>query len=553
MTPIQTIAIYARVSTSNQEDQKTIQAQILALKVHAQEHNFFIVKEYTDDGWSGDSLVRPALDQLRMDAKLNLWDGVLLYDPDRLARRYSYQELVGDELKEAGKKLLYVTTPAPQNSIEKILFGVQGLFAEYERAKIADRFRLGKIRKLTEGHVMTTEAPFGYTFIPNQGRKGDLSFQHGFYQINPDEAKIIKNIFEWVAYENLTISNVVRRLRDLNIEPRKSKRKVWATSTLSTLLKNKTFIGEAHYGRSIAVVPTRAFKQEAYKRNKKSSRKIAPESTWYKVKVPAIIEEKLFYRAQEVIKMNFEKCVRHTKNQYLLSGKIYCVCGSRRAGEGPQKGKHLYYRCSDKIKRFPLPRECFEKAVLARLSDDLVALEATRNITTLKGKASSPHFKIDKIEAELKKCQAQIERYTQTFVAGIISMEKLLEYINPLKEAFKKLSEELDIAKSEMEKPAIVPFSRIEELKPFSDALYEILENLSFAQKRYIIDLLVIKVEASKKELKLTGNVPPNINEYVELFTNYRHSWESIRHLPGIDSAAIPFEFVINTTLDYCD
>jgi site-specific DNA recombinase len=133
MTPIQTIAIYARVSTSNQEDQKTIQAQILALKVHAQEHNFFIVKEYTDDGWSGDSLVRPALDQLRMDAKLNLWDGVLLYDPDRLARRYSYQELVGDELKEAGKKLLYVTTPAPQNSIEKILFGVQGLFAEYER------------------------------------------------------------------------------------------------------------------------------------------------------------------------------------------------------------------------------------------------------------------------------------------------------------------------------------------------------------------------------------------------------------------------------------
>lgn len=565
MNPTQTIAIYARVSTSNQEDQKTIQAQVLALKEYAQKNDLCIVKEYMDDGWSGDSLVRPALDQMRMDAKLNIWDGVLLYDPDRLARRYSYQELVGDELKEAGKKLLYVTTPAPQNSIEKILFGVQGLFAEYERAKIADRFRLGKIRKLTEGHVMTTEAPFGYTFIPNQGKKGDLSFQHGFYKINPVEAEIIKNIFEWVAYEKLTISSVIRRLQDLGIEPRKSKRKVWATSTLSTLLKNKTFIGEAHYGRLIAVVPLRPLKQETYRKNKKSSRKIAPESTWYKVKVPAIIDEQLFYRAQEVIKENFAKCVRHTKNQYLLSGKIYCICGSRRAGEGPQKGKHLYYRCTDKVKRFPLPRQCFEKGVLARLSDDLiwnyilnflktpqqVALQATRNINTLQLNSHKPEVKTDKIEAELKKYQSQIERYTQTYVTGIITMDKLLDYTNPLKEIIKKLSQQLDGAKAEIEKPPSIPFSRIEELPPLSEECIKKLEGLSFVEKKYIIDLLVIKVIGCKQELKLNGHVPININEYVELFTNGRYSWESIRHFPPADCATVPFEFIIDTTLDY--
>ena len=55
-------------------------------------------EEYIDDGWSGDILARPSLDQLRADVTKKIWQAVLIYDPDRLARRYSYQELVMDEL-----------------------------------------------------------------------------------------------------------------------------------------------------------------------------------------------------------------------------------------------------------------------------------------------------------------------------------------------------------------------------------------------------------------------------------------------------------------------
>ncbi|MCK1552696.1 recombinase family protein [Bradyrhizobium sp. 177] len=63
------------------------------------------LKEYIDDGWSGDILARPSLDQLRHDARGNTWQAVLVYDPDRLARRYSYQELVMDELREALRRI----------------------------------------------------------------------------------------------------------------------------------------------------------------------------------------------------------------------------------------------------------------------------------------------------------------------------------------------------------------------------------------------------------------------------------------------------------------
>src|SRR3989344_9161272 len=138
--PSKLIAIYARVSTSRQENEGTIETQLSVLREYAQKNSLIIVKEYLDDGWSGDILARPSLDELRQDAKAKLWEAVLFYDPDRLARRYSYQELVMDELRDAGIEVMFVTIAAPKNGEEKILHGVRGLFAEYERTKTAERF-----------------------------------------------------------------------------------------------------------------------------------------------------------------------------------------------------------------------------------------------------------------------------------------------------------------------------------------------------------------------------------------------------------------------------
>jgi site-specific DNA recombinase len=144
-------AIYARVSTARQEEEQTIKTQLSAVNELVQKSDFRVVEEYIDEGWSGDILARPALDKLRQDAKAKLWDTIVVYDPDRIARRYSYQELVMDELREAGIEVVFVTISAPKNSEDKILYGVRGLFAEYERAKIGERFRLGKLRKVKEG------------------------------------------------------------------------------------------------------------------------------------------------------------------------------------------------------------------------------------------------------------------------------------------------------------------------------------------------------------------------------------------------------------------
>jgi site-specific DNA recombinase len=185
-------AIYARVSTARQEEEQTIKTQLSAVNDLVQKSSFNVVEKYIDEGWTGDVLARPALDKLRQDAKAKIWEVVVVYDPDRIARRYSYQELVMDELREAGIEVVFVTISAPKNSEDKILYGVRGLFAEYERAKIGERFRLGKLRKVKEGHILVSEPLYGYRYILKQERV------HGYYEVNEDEARVVRMIFDWV-------------------------------------------------------------------------------------------------------------------------------------------------------------------------------------------------------------------------------------------------------------------------------------------------------------------------------------------------------------------
>src|SRR3989338_2197199 len=152
------------------------------------------------------------------DARNKKWDAVIIYDPDRLARRYSYQELVIDELREAGVEVIFTTISAPKNSEDKILYGVRGLFAEYERTKIAERFRLGKLRTIKEGHVIGSDAPYGFKYIRKNKENGIL---HGFYEVIETEARVARMIFNWVANEGLTLRKVVKASSATQLKPRK--------------------------------------------------------------------------------------------------------------------------------------------------------------------------------------------------------------------------------------------------------------------------------------------------------------------------------------------
>lgn len=104
------VGIYARVSSEQQVEAHTIESQIEALLVQAKKDKVIVADElrFIDEGYSGTTLVRPALEQLRDTAAMGGIECLYVHSPDRLARKYAYQVLLLDELQRAGVAVIFL-------------------------------------------------------------------------------------------------------------------------------------------------------------------------------------------------------------------------------------------------------------------------------------------------------------------------------------------------------------------------------------------------------------------------------------------------------------
>jgi site-specific DNA recombinase len=96
-------ALYARVSSEQQAEAKTIESQVADIRERIAADGFDLtsVLEFMDDGYSGSTLVRPALERLRDVAAAGGMDRLSVHSPDRFARNYAYQVLLMEELTRA--------------------------------------------------------------------------------------------------------------------------------------------------------------------------------------------------------------------------------------------------------------------------------------------------------------------------------------------------------------------------------------------------------------------------------------------------------------------
>jgi site-specific DNA recombinase len=163
-------ALYARVSTDKQEREETIESQLDAL-YHAVEAGAYELPSgcvFVDEHASGARLDRPALDRLRDLAAEGVFEAVLVWSPDRLARRYAYQVVLLEELTRWGCEVVFVHHPFGASPEEQMLLQIQGVFAEYERALMQDRTRRGQLFAARQGRVNWGNPPYGYTGLDHR-------------------------------------------------------------------------------------------------------------------------------------------------------------------------------------------------------------------------------------------------------------------------------------------------------------------------------------------------------------------------------------------------
>src|SRR3954452_21980355 len=339
-------AIYARVSSDQQAERHAIDSQPGELTARASRDGHPVPDDrlFVDNGHSGASLARPALERLRDLVALAGVDTLYVHAPDRLARSYAHQVLLLEEFARAGTAVVFLNRPIGDTPEDNLLLQLQGMFAEYERAKVLERSRRGKRHRAQAGAVsVLSRAPFGYRYVTREAGGGEAR-----YQVDENAARVVRQIFAWVGHERLTLAAVCRRLHAAGI-PSPSGKAHWSRAMVHPMLLNPAYAGRAIYGRRCCIpwqpplhpprghdrLPKRPFRQVP-----------APAERHISVAVPAIVDEELFTsaaeRLQENRKRNRERLAGY---QYLLRGLLVCqTCGYGFTGHHHQ-GRWRYYRC----------------------------------------------------------------------------------------------------------------------------------------------------------------------------------------------------------------
>ena len=200
------VAIYARVSSERQEKEHTIGSQLEALRNYAAQNGMEIVEEFTDEGYSGARLDRPALDRMRDLAERRGFEVLLTYCTDRLARKFVLQALILEEMERFGVKTIFLEGGAADDPLSKLMHQITGAVAEFERTKIVERNRRGKLYRARCGEVVTWRAPFGYVRIPRR----DGVAPH--VEIDENKAVVVRRIFNLYAKQGWTVRQIAKQL-----------------------------------------------------------------------------------------------------------------------------------------------------------------------------------------------------------------------------------------------------------------------------------------------------------------------------------------------------
>ena len=369
-------AIYARVSSARQKKDETIGSQTQALREHAAQARLDVPAEWVfeDEGHSGATLVRPALEALRDLAAQGCLDVVLCYSPDRLARKFAYQALLLEEFARAGVRVEFVKGPRGDTPEDQLLVQFQGIFAEYEKAQLAERYRRGKAHRARTGSVnVLSGAPFGYRYV----RKTDLA--GAAYEVIEHEAALVAEMFRRYADDGASIADLARWLGSAGAVTRTGKHR-WDRSVIWGMLRNPAYAGTAVFGKTMVVQESPGLNRVARLQGRSVPRAVKtvdrPREEWLEIAVPAIISQDTFTRAGQRLEDNKRFAARNTKVPSLLQGLAACsACGYGyyRTSARTTSRKIYYYRClgSDDY-RYEGGRVCGNQPVRADYLDTVV-------------------------------------------------------------------------------------------------------------------------------------------------------------------------------------
>jgi site-specific DNA recombinase len=561
-------ALYARVSSQQQANSNTIASQVDALQARIKADGFRLEAEFrfVDEGHSGGTLFRPALERLRDQAAAGVIDRLYVHSPDRLARNYAHQFLLVEELRRGGVEVVFLNRAIGQSPEDDLLLQMQGMMAEYERAKILERSRRGKRHAAQAGSVnVLSGAPYGYVYIDRYAGGGQAR-----YQIHEEHTAVVRQIFAWVGLERCSLGEVCRRLKSQAI-PSPTGKSYWDRATIWGMLKNAAYKGEAQFGKT-RVGPLRPRVRPQRDKPMQPRRAVATYDTEAAervvIVVPALIDADLFAAVAEQLEENRRRR-RESKRgaRYLLQGLLVCGCCryayyGKPLSQAARKGKNrdcAYYRCiGTDAYRFGGQRVCsngqcrtdvLDKAVWDDVCSLLADPERVRREYDQRrmGKRHKDDRSSEVVIKQIAKVRRGIARLIDAYEEGLLQKDEFEPRIQEARQRLKQLEQQ---AKKTAEHEAEEADVRVamEGLELFAQQVGTGLREADWEARRSILRALIKQVEVGKDAMRIVYRVSPCPFERGPERANSQDCWRGDFALVGEHLPALVREVLLRPT-----
>lgn len=517
-------AVYCRVSTDGQAKDGTIGSQREALLARAAAEGHIVLEDaiFLDDGYSGGTLLRPALEKLRDQAAEHAFDILYVHSPDRLARKYAYQVLLLEELARVGVSVLFLNHAGGNTPEDALLLQVQGMIAEYEKAKILERSRRGKLHKARAGHVSVIgAAPYGYLYVR---KNGHLDAR---YEILPDEALIVRRMFEWYVYEQLSFCLIARRLNEQRVPTRTGQAR-WCDTTVWGMLRNPAYCGRACFGKSTSVERKSIYRgtrlrKDVVPRNGKGSTRRTPVEDWIAVAVQPVVTEELFQAAQEQMKTHAMLSQRNKTHEYLLSGLLICgECSYRLTGR-TVRDRHSYYTCLGRrggrsgtriCNLKPFHRSELDQAIWDNVKELLQQPHRVLEEFQRRGREDGRDLEAVRSQeghllANKRRAESTLQRLLDGFQAGVVTLDEFKPRAQQARATLASLDNQLAALRAAAQE-AVELRDIVTHIDAFAASLKQGLDEMPFPDRLALVRLLVKRVEVQHDEVTVYYRVRPS-------------------------------------------
>jgi site-specific DNA recombinase len=522
------VALYARVSPGRQTQESSIASQLVALHQRATADGCAVPEElrFVDDGYTGATLLRPALERLRDQVANGVLDRLYVHSPDRLARNFAHQAVLIEEFRRGGVEVVFLNRNVGQSPEDDLLLQVQGVIAEYERARIRENCRRGRLHAARSGRISVLgSAPYGYRYVCKHDGGGVAR-----YDIDPEAARVVRQIFAWVASEWLSLSEVCRRLQRQGV-PTPSGQGIWRVGSVRMILANPAYQGTAAYGktRSLPRLP-RLRPQRGHPEVPRRPCSVTRQGTEpITICVPALVSTEEFAQVAEQLQENRRRLrVRRAGARYLLQGLVVCQsCGyafigiSRRRHQCKTGSVYSYYRCSGRYNRTnSADKDCktrnvrcadleevvWQDVCLLLRHPEKVEEEYRRRLEGEPGDTAGQQ--VEPLTRLIGQARRALGRLIDSYSEGLIDKSEFEPRVKAARQRLGRLETQVQDQVAAEARRAELRLA-LNCLEEFATEVRSGLEQADWAKRREIIRALVKRIEVSQDEVRIVYRVAP--------------------------------------------